>query len=63
MDEQTILDIYTMQMLFAKAEERIRQKGFSKEADEFNSTCKRLTEIIERSLREQEVYDVSMLQR
>ena len=52
MDEQTVLDIYTMQMLFAKAEERIRQKGFSEEADEFKSTCKRLTEIIEKSLGE-----------
>ena len=48
MDEQTALDLYTMQLLFAKFADKIAGKGFEEDAEMFMQSCNRLTEIIEK---------------
>lgn len=48
MDEQTALDLYAMQLLFAKFADKIAGKGFEKDAQDFVDSCARLTGIIEK---------------
>lgn len=48
MDEQTKLDLYTMQLLFAKFADKIAGKGFEQDAQDFMDSCARLTGIIEK---------------
>ena len=48
MDEQTRIDLATMQLLFAKCADRLDEKGFKKDADMFMESCYRLTDIVEK---------------
>lgn len=48
MDEQTTLDLYTMQLLFAKFADKIAGKGFEEDAQMFMDSCSRLTAIVEK---------------
>ena len=52
MDEQTRIDLATMQLLFAKCADRLDEKGFKNDADMFMQSCNRLTEIIEKNFSE-----------
>ena len=52
MDEQTKIDLATMQLLFAKFEDKIAAKGFSEDAKMFEESCARLTKIIEKNFSE-----------
>ena len=48
MDEQTKIDLATMQLLFAKFSDKIAGKGYEKDAQDFMDSCARLTGIIEK---------------
>ena len=48
MDEQTRIDLATMQLLFAKFADKIAGKGFEEDAEMFMDSCARLTEIVEK---------------
>ena len=52
MDEQTKIDLATMQLLFAKFSDKIAGKGFEEDAQMFMDSCSRLTEIIEKNFSE-----------
>lgn len=52
MDEQTRIDLNTMQLLFAKFADKIAGKGFTQDAEMFMETCARLTEIVEKNFSE-----------
>lgn len=48
MDEQTKIDLATMQLLFAKCADRLDEKGYKNDADMFMQSCNRLTDIVEK---------------
>lgn len=48
MDEQTKIDLATMQLLFAKFADKIAGKGFDEDAEMFMQSCYRLTDIVEK---------------